>query len=195
MARFSAESAPASRALNTASAAACRAAGSGANKRRLPSPASSARRTALFKCTGRGLPGSGTASPVRASVQPAADLMSSVRSVRANNRPSCSAARIGAARGSPDAASASTPRPNVVVRRRAEKVGAGRLRSSRDGREREQSQQEGESARPHGQHGHTFTISLAPPHLPVFTLKFPQESGLRQSAIRSREPSRYGDHS
>ena len=35
----------------------------------------------------------------------------------------------------------------------------------------------------------------APPHLPVFTLKFPQAIGLRQSAIRSREPSRYGDHS
>ena len=29
-----------------------------------------------------------------------------------------------------------------------------------------------------------------PPHLPVLTLKLPQESGLRQSAIRSREPSR-----
>ena len=29
-----------------------------------------------------------------------------------------------------------------------------------------------------------------PPHLPVFTLKLPQERGLRQSAIRSLEPSR-----
>jgi len=30
----------------------------------------------------------------------------------------------------------------------------------------------------------------APPHLPVLTLKLPQANGLRQSAIRSREPSR-----
>ena len=29
-----------------------------------------------------------------------------------------------------------------------------------------------------------------PPHLPVLTLKLPQDSGLRQSEIRSREPSR-----
>jgi hypothetical protein len=29
-----------------------------------------------------------------------------------------------------------------------------------------------------------------PPHLPVLTFRFPQDSGLRQSAMRSREPSR-----
>src|ERR1700722_1947977 len=34
-----------------------------------------------------------------------------------------------------------------------------------------------------------------PPHFPVLTLKLPHVMGGRQSAIRSFEPSRYGDHS
>src|SRR5882724_8959731 len=50
-------------------------------------------------------------------------------------------------------------------------------------------------ARPFRHAGSSGGYFEAPPHLPVLTLKFPQPSGARQSAIRSFEPSRYGDHS
>lgn len=33
-------------------------------------------------------------------------------------------------------------------------------------------------------------VQAEPPHLPVLTLKLPQDIGLRQSEIRSREPSK-----
>ena len=41
-----------------------------------------------------------------------------------------------------------------------------------------------------GSSARTGQLLLTPPHFPVLTLKLPQESGERQSEIRSREPSR-----
>ena len=207
---------------NTASAASRRVAASGANMRRLPSAASTSPRTALFMRTClRPLDMmSGAGLPLAASMnEPSLVLMNSALSaVRANRRFPCSADRMAAACGWPDTASTLDPLPDRVVARRCqrgERV-VRRLRTGYHGCQCQcgDQQQPGETLHRHafssrgGGPGrkratpmgmvssgrHAFLPPPAP-HLPVLTLNAPQESGARQSPIRSFVSSTYGDHS
>ena len=98
-----------SRDLKTASAASARVLASGEKRRRAPIAASSERRTALLRRTGRRFAASGAGSPVSASSCWVSVLMMGEAPGRVKRRPAWRASRMGAARGLPEVARASMP--------------------------------------------------------------------------------------
>src|SRR5262245_6741086 len=188
----------------------------------MPSAASTAPRTALFMRTGRNPLAitSGAGLPVAASTnEPPSCLMNSALSaLRNSNWFACNAVSTAAACGWPDNASASTPRriESKLVDASAANASSADCARPETGAStstaiinsqatrfiaRFQEDDGGGPGRrratPWGVVGSGHQAFLPPPapHLPVFTLNAPQDSGARQSPIRSLVSSTYGDHS